>query len=438
MSRLASSEVMGFGADLAPTFDLEIEGKSAGEYGPLFRAVRPLIKEVTWEEDEEMASMLTIEVVNQPDVEFGRPADWRAVLDSKIFSEGNRIDLWMGYGGFQFFMGRASIVRWLPRFPSDGPTTFTIKAYDARHEMGLGNKFKSKKKGKAKRKTYYTNLPDHDIVKKIAAKYGYACDADPTSSVKHSAATSATTNKAVFPTRVQPADTSDWEFLTKLAEINFYDLGVYWDSAKRRNVVSFKKRQHAGTPQFEFTYSSKDGSLLEAEPDFVVTEQATTVDVLFFDRGSTYAGKATASDTKPAEAVRLSSAGVGRLAAQKSVGIGARVRFSAYGQVYEAHRNKPFQSKAEATAFAKGWLQERERDLLIVRGAVVGLPTLKPRQFHRLSGMSARTDGTYRFAHTRQIMSLGSLWRCEFVAHKVPDIAVARGTPTMALMKGGV
>jgi len=405
---------MTYGADLAPDFDLQVEGVSAGKSGPLFDAIRPLITEVSWEEDEDKAGLLTLIVANQPAVEYGRAVNWRAVVDSKVFSEGNSIDIYMGYGGYQVAVGRGEIVRWLPEFPSDGPAAFTIKAYDGRHKMGVANAPKSRKK-KGKRKTYYKG-PDSATVQAVAAKYGYGAVVDATSTIR---------------TRVQTADTSDWKFLRRIADDNFFDLWVDWDVSRRRYVVNFKKRVMAGTPTYEFVYRGKDGSLLEAFPEFVVSEQPTNVDVLFFDTRSTKVGKAAQGDTQAAEKVKLPTSGYGQITAQKAITAGARVRFSAFGQTYEVTRDKPFASKADASKAAQGWLQERERDLLMLRGTVVGLPGLRPRQFHKFIGLGARVDGLYRLTSTRQVMKAGSLWSCEVVGHKVPDDTVVRGAPSL-------
>jgi phage protein D len=415
-----------FGHDLVPGFDISIEGKDSS----VFDAIRPLIASVVYEDDETMASMFELVVINQPQDELGMPADWRAVIDSKAFQEGNRVDLWMGYGGSHSYMGRVQLVKWLPVFGQDGPTTFTIKGFDGRHPMTIGNKVKAKGAARSKKKVAYTNMPDEVIVKKVASKYGYGVDVDTTKQKKHTTTTKTGGKKAVYPTRVQSADMTDWDFLSRLAEINRFDLWVEYDRTQKKEIVHFKRRQDAGSPEYIFTYNGNDGSLLEAEPDFSITEQVTDVEVLVYDTRKKKIERTTVRDTKKSEQVNLRTASKGNMTAKKTMAAGARVRFTAFGQVLEAFRDRPFRSRAEAESFVQQWLKERERDLIIMRGRVVGIETLRPRQIHELAGLGARLDGVYRFTQVRHEQVAGSPYTCSFVANKVLTQDIARSGTT--------
>jgi hypothetical protein len=451
VSRLPISRFVQPGDDAAPDFDLVISGKSAGRSSPLFEAVRPLVAGVTYEEDETMASMFELTVINQADTGPNKPADWKAVIDSKVFAEGNSIDLFMGYGGVRQFIGRTDIVRWLPKFPDAGVATLTVKGYDGRHRMIHGNQFRVKDRGKArKRKTHYSGLPDEGIVRKIAEKYGYGVDVDTTEVAKRATTVSRTVKvqdpesifglvdakrqttvlQSVFPTRVQPADMSDWKFLQKLAAINRFDLWVDFDRQKKRYRVNFKRRADIGSPEYLFTYNGRDGSLISAEPDFAIQEQPTDVDILFYDTRLRRVQRTTISDLNPAENVNLRSASAGNFTAKKTLTKAARVRFSAFGQTIEALANRPFRSKKDAETFVKNWLRERERDFLILKGGVVGIESLRPRQVHQFEGMGQRLDGIYRLTQVKHVMQPGALYECEFVAHKVLSQDVARRKAT--------
>lgn len=435
MARLPVQRFVDVGDDLVPGFDIFIEGKDASKGSELFDLVRPLIQSITYEEDEEMSAMLELVILNQPRAEIGRPIDWRAVVDSKAFQEGNTIDLYMGYGNIRQFVGRVEITKWVPTFPQSGPSTITIKGFDGRHRMQQGNQFRVKQAGKSKRrKTAYRNLPDELIVKKIAEKYGYGAEFDKTEHKKHTTTTTtssgATKKQSVFPSRVQPADLSDWDFLRRLAKINRFDLWVDYSQTQKRFVVNFKRRATAGSAEYLFSYNQRDGSLLEAEPEFAIQEQPTDVEVLFYDRRTRKIERTLISDTNKAENVSLRSAGVGRFQAQKEIAVGARVRFSAFGQVIEAFRDKPFRSKSEAETFVKQWLHERERDFLILKGKVLGIETLKPRQIHQFEGMSKRLDGFYRFTQTKHVMAPGTSYQVEFVGNKVLSQEITRKEAT--------
>jgi hypothetical protein len=375
----------------------------------------------------------------------------------------------MGYGGLRQHVGRVDLVKWLPRFPPEGPGVFTIKGFDGRHKMMNSNEFITKQTKKSVevpvpslgttattrtitkfgtsriRRTSYSGMPDEEIVKKIAQKYGYGVDADPTEVKKRiatrtvplpSTGTTPTTTsikvaQKVFATRPHPTDMTDWAFLQKLAAINRFDLWVDYDLTKKRWVIHFKKRPDAGSAEYLFTYNyTGDGSLIEAEPDFSIHEQPTDVEVLFYDKRLHKVQRTVINDLNPSENVNLTSASPGNLEAKKTISRGARVRFSAFGQTIEALADRPFRSKKEAETFVKNWLRERERDLLILKGRVVGIETLKPRQIHQFQGMSKRLDGFYRFSQTRHTMVPGQIYDVSFVGHKVLSQEITRRKAT--------
>ena len=422
MARLAIEQFQRVGDDLAPNFDIAISGKDASGANELYSAIRPLIASVAYEDDEEMSSLFELTVINQPDTSYGMPVDWRAVIDSKAFAEGNTVDLWMGYGASRVFMDRVEIVKWLPSFSENGPTTFTIKGFDGRHKMMQGNQFRVKTSGnkKRQRKTFFKNTPDESIVKKIAEKYGYGVDVDITEIKKQ------------VKTRVQGTDLTDWQFLQKLADINRFDLWVDWSESKKQHVIHFKERKDTGAAGYLFEYNGGDGSLLSADPDFNIHDQPTDVEVLYYDKKKRAIERTIISDATPAENVKLTDSriGQGQMQAKKELTVGARVRFSAFDQNYEAFSNKPFKSKKAAARFVQNWIKEREREFLIMQGKVVGVPTLRSRQIHEIRGLGKRLDGLYRFTNVKHVMAPGQFYNCEFTAHKVVSQMVARGKPT--------
>ena len=54
-----------------------------------------------------------------------------------------------------------------------------------------------------------------------------------------------------------------------------------------------------------------------------------------------------------------------------------------------------------------------------MKGMVVGMEVLCPRQIHQIEGLGKRIDGIYRFTQVKHTMQPGSIYNCTFVAHKV-------------------
>lgn len=421
MAKLPATRFIKTGDDLAPNFLINISGKDVSKASSLWDAVRPYVASLSYEEDEEMASMLEISLINQSKDELAAKTDFRYILDSKAFQEGNYIDLWLGYSALKY-KGRVEIVKWMPTFPAQGPLSFIIKGHDGRHKMMRGNQLGVKVGAARKRKTYYRGLTDDRIVKKVAAKYGYSIDAD-VPKIKR------TKVKGKFISRVQPAEMSDWDFLRKLAAINRFDLWVEFDQIKNQHVVHFKEKHDAGSPVYKFEYHQGMGSLLEAQLDFSIQDQPTDVEVLYFDRKRRVIEKTVIRDSTPAEIVKLTSSGVGNLEVKKEISRGASVRFTAFGQQIETFTDRPFASKNEAASFVQAWLKEREDDFLILRAQVVGVETLAPRQIHQVVGLSKRLDGLYRLTQVKHTMSPGSIYRCDILGHKVLSQTLTRRPP---------
>lgn len=122
-------------ADVLPRFRLNISGLTVDGTEEVHPGVEQLITGIVWEEDIEGASMLTIDVAIPDKQELGKPTEAGLSVDSKVFSEGNVVDVFIGYGDELTFMGRAEIVKWLPTFPESGFPTLQLKAFDARHRM---------------------------------------------------------------------------------------------------------------------------------------------------------------------------------------------------------------------------------------------------------------------------------------------------------------
>jgi len=85
-----------------------------------------IISSVEWDETDCQASSLTMEIQN-PDLRL---------QDSRLFAEGNTVDLWMGYDGLNpDYMGRGIIVEIETTFPRQGMPTLQVTCYDIAHFM---------------------------------------------------------------------------------------------------------------------------------------------------------------------------------------------------------------------------------------------------------------------------------------------------------------
>lgn len=432
MPRLPGAQPIRIEATAQPNFALSVGAQGDAEMGVHWEQVAPLVKGVEIEYDEDMSSRLEVHLHQHPNSPPGQKVDWEKVLDNKAIQEGNVLECHMGYGIQMEHMGRFEIPRWLPRFGELGPELLKLKCYDARHRMMESHK--ASIKGPKKRKHAYRNKPDEAIVEEIAEKYGFGSDVDATDSRLRNEVTLQNGQKKVrqvYPVRVQSASQNDWRFLQRLADIHRFDLWVDWDVFNKRWVLHFKRRLDAGAATYHFEYNGGNGAILSFEPDFLIKDQPTDVEVLYYDRGNREIARTIVSETTRAENVSVGSARGGRsYQANREIIQGAAVRFSAFGQTVQAISDQPFRNKAEAERFALHYLKERERDLLTVEGRLVGLPMLRPRQICLVTGFSKRLDGYYRFTNVTHPMMPDSEYECSFKAHKILSQDVLRQPQT--------
>ncbi len=123
-----------YGNQIAPFFRVEISDQSDQVLFSAESSVHEgsydleglIISEVTWDENDCQASAMTLKVQN-PDLRLH---------DSRLFAEGNSVDLWMGYDGFTpDYMGRAIITELEPEFPSSGIPAINVTLYDIAYFM---------------------------------------------------------------------------------------------------------------------------------------------------------------------------------------------------------------------------------------------------------------------------------------------------------------
>lgn len=171
----------------APRFDVVISGIT------MAADVSQRVLSVTYEGSLDTADMFKI-VISNPN---------NLYTDSALFSPGQNVELYMGYGSQLTPMMLGEITCIEPKFPDGGPPTITISGYDKsykmRHSQSVPRQFQ-----------YMT---DSLIVAEIAAENLLIPVVDPSPS---------------FNTNLTQTGT-DFAFIKYLATKNLFDAYVYWD-----------------------------------------------------------------------------------------------------------------------------------------------------------------------------------------------------------------
>ena len=171
----------------APRFDVRISGIT------MAADVTQRVLSVTYEGSLDVADMFRI-VVSNPDNQF---------TDSPLFSPGQDVELYMGYGTDLTPMMLGEITTIEPTFPQDGPPTITISGYDKSYRMRHGQSVPRQ----------FKFMTDSLIVAEIAAENLLIPVVDPS---------------PWFHTSLTQTGT-DFGFIKQLAANNLFDAYVYWD-----------------------------------------------------------------------------------------------------------------------------------------------------------------------------------------------------------------
>jgi hypothetical protein len=451
-----------FGEDLAPCFALRVEGTELT--GDLTKS----ILSVEYESALDIADMCRVVVAN-PGFALLDSIAGPDMVCHKAFQPGNYLDLYMGYGNADTYMGRTIISRHLPHYPASGVPTLTFNAYDLSQLLmnmegglqggdapitvstqwdsaeGFDKPQRDKPVGTAGRA--WPDKKHHEIVQQIARDWHIDADIDEAVVKKESEEGTGI---------IQPKGVSDYKFLKMLANINDFEMWVDYSLASKRWVLHWKTPQRIQRSAHIFKYRDGDDStIIDFSPDYGIRDTITEISVLAWDdsrhiwvsmgylegpmgqdpvwrpgggrrdrieakvgRPSTTSAERDSFMGLPGDASSDASTTESLILENLHSG---KFRLAAAGVAIDIIPDKPFESIADCAAFARRWFMQRRDHFMVVRGTLIGLETLRARQVHTFQGLGPRMSGQYYFIAVKHIMTSGRgiPYKCEFVARKV-------------------
>lgn len=395
-----------------PAFNIEVykEGdkgeNSLTTASELGRILKPYIKNWSIEEDEQMATILTLNLVN-PEFVVSRNA-W--------LNEGDEIVIPFGYGAattdnYQRFI----LIRSHPEFPDDGVPSITFKGYDGRY-YAINKDFLPhkkryrispfeknklyKRKKQAVAPSVFSNLTDDEIIDRVAEHYGFAVDLD------------ATTGKK---TRVKKKDTSDWEFIIDLCKANDFTAWVDWDDTFHSWVLHFRKKEEKFSAGYDFQYQAGGtGTLLSFSPTRDTTRQITDIEIIHFDKKLRKVDvQYLSQDDKALPPLPEDPDDF-----ERYTDYGAALKFKFEGRTIDTFGDRPFKTKEDAMKFASYLLNKYQQDFMPARGTLIGVENIRPRQIHKISGVDIYS-GDYYFTQVKQLFDDSNVFKTEFIAYRI-------------------
>jgi phage protein D/phage baseplate assembly protein gpV len=323
----------------APRFDIRVAGVT------LAADVTQRVLSVTYDGSLDTADMFHITIAN-PGNQF---------TDSPLFSPGQEVELYMGYGADLTPMMLGEVTTIEPVFPEDGPPTISVSGYDKsyrmRHNQSVPRQFR-----------YIT---DSLIVAQIALENLLVPAVDPS---------------PWFHTSLTQTGT-DFGFIKQLAASNLFDAYVYWD------------RLYFQLPVQGEAYVLEWGQSLRS---FSPRLSTATMGGLQVVRGYNEELATAIVGVATGELLNLNEL-INRL------GPSALELVASLGRRW-IHSQK-VSSPVDALGLGKALLQDLLNGLYEGHGSCIGLPALRAGRFITVKGVGKQFSGSYRLRRVRHTIN---------------------------------
>lgn len=378
----------------APSHSVWIDGQE------IFGEISNAIQSVEYESIDGIADLAKITVAN-PDL---------TLTDSKLFSIGNRLDVFIGYSNRREHIGTVDIVRPEFDFPSKGMPKIMLKGYSADHRMmdAKAPKASERRPPGAKatpNKGAWSKTPIHAIVQEKADAYGFSADIDPVDGPPKSV--------------IQKSTMSDYDLVRGLSNFTGY---LFWvDSDSAGNWTLHFKRPGANpgnqSKRYTFKYNAGDATTIFGfQPRYLLKGPSSKLRCEYYDphKGKTTTVEITdedsPTDTKyrgdPSEELEQSLKGPGTV----------KLFLGEFSLDVVTH--KRLKTPGDLKRWAEQWFRRNRESFVIGKGRLIGVESLKARQTHVLEGLGKALSGEWYFTRVRHMSGKDGYW-CDFTAHKV-------------------
>jgi phage protein D len=366
---------------LAPSFSIEVEGTDIGP------ALSALVKRVEYEDADGLAGLFRLHIAN-PDFILTR---------KKLLQPGNEIAIYFGYGENKVFVGRAIIVRPTQNYPSREMPTIDVVGYTRDYQM------MNQEPEKGKDRVWGLATID-TVVGAVADRWKLEADVDPT-----------TESLDVL----QKAGMSDWELLRGCANIASYVLWIDGDADGKWWLHFKDPAKLEQDVELDLKYNSGPNTLLDYfSPETSIAGGTTKLRVLATDTlKGTVINEEVEADTATADVKFTGDLEEDLPEAPKSREA-IKLFFKDYSVAIVPDRG--FLNAGEVTTWAKAWFKKHRDDFVTARGrTLIGLPALKARTTHKISGVSEDLDGKWYFSRVMHVFSNEEGYQCDFDCRKV-------------------
>jgi len=406
-----------------PNFELIIIPSHQGQAFGISDEVKSSISEIVYEDNSEQFDTLSIKFENQLDNAGG--GDVLSLVDSKLFAEGHRVEVRMGYGESLFTIGVCILVKKTPDFSGSGPITLEIQGFDLLYLLA---------RNRPKGGHTFVNERDSQIASIIGERNGFDISVEDPRSFAGIRKTEGILN------RTQNIGESDYEFLKRVADINGFDLFSRFNPVLKKQSLFFQPSVVNKTREvFTFIYNAGEisykNSLLSFTPTLDAYDQSTDFEIFFItDKkvgGSSFDAIREFFTPEQRQFLLEEKQRIGKNTFQEAPfnDDGVQVGFNAFGRGFKFPPHKRFKNEADATRAIENFIKRQKENFITGTGTLIGNEVVQSRQVHNFEGLGKQFSGKYYFTQVTHTMSKDSGYHTQFSCRKVITDTIVKAIP---------
>ena len=315
---------------------------------------------------------------------------------NKLFSVGNDIRLYMGYGGEVPLLGQCRIKRKQGKFMEDGTQQLIIKALGGETILAV-----TPDSADAKR---YEGMSAGEFASAVAANFNMSSD------VEYRAK-----KQDVFVT----SEKTYMKILQELAKQLSYEFYVKYDEDSNSYILHFHSPRQDKKYKFAWGAGEKT-TLYSFEPTEDAEGQITELEVIAWDHrnGVPMITKVEQKEKGKAKEITVRK-GDPNMKLEEAVLDGSAVRLAIAGKT-KLTELIDINTVEDLRRYAEAKFQEHQESFIVGQGRGLGVETLAPGQTHVLSGIG-EYSGDYYFTQVEHDFS-ESGYNTSFTAYKVLEL----------------
>ncbi|WDD36386.1 contractile injection system protein, VgrG/Pvc8 family (plasmid) [Nostoc sp. UHCC 0926] len=367
----------------APFFEIIVDGNDILKLGQNNTKESIEVSSVTIDNTLEGADTFSFTVNNAFDA---TKRELRSFIDQVLVFDAE-VEIKLGYGSQRKTLMFGILTSVKVTFPSGSAPQIEVGGFDISYRMM-----------KQKKPRSWNDKTDSEVVKILASEY--RLNTSPGANTPFPQQESIENSDVKYPQIVKQEKENDFEFLTRLAERNYYEFFVFGET------LFFRKPAYKTEPVVTLEW---DKSLVSFSPEFNIAERVFKVDVM---------GQDTNNKMNIVGTARIFNDEIAKIFLGEIVKVIKGQK--ATEQLLEEQVKQTVSSEEHAKSLAKSILLKKNEEVLKGSGESIGIPDILAGTNIHLQGLGTKFSLTYYIDQTNHSIS-SSGYKTTFNVKKVPD-----------------